>query len=206
MDTRFKKGCVKSKNWYKSMEKRKGNGHSLWKGGQKTEIIKCSCGCGKTLNKFDSRNRVRLIINGHQESNYWLGKKRSSETKQKISKTNSGRILTVEHIRKSLRRREMSSLEKKVNNVIEEHRLPYRFVGNGDFFIERKNPDFINTNGKKIAVEVFYRRHKDEFRGGWQNWLKKRLDTFKKYGYAIISIDESMNNEQILNQLREEGY
>ena len=38
---------------------------------QKTKIIKCACGCGKSLNKYDSHNRVRTMLNGHQSRYHW---------------------------------------------------------------------------------------------------------------------------------------
>jgi len=35
---------------------------------QKTEIIKCACGCGTSFNKYDKRNRVRLYYHGHNST------------------------------------------------------------------------------------------------------------------------------------------
>lgn len=32
---------------------------------KKKEIINCGCGCKEKLNKYDSRNRIRLFIAGH---------------------------------------------------------------------------------------------------------------------------------------------
>mgnify|MGYP001605447479 CR=1 FL=1 len=138
-----------------------------------------------------------------------LGLKRGpmrQETKEKLRKINLGKKLSKETIRKSLRHRNMSSLEIKVNDVIVKNDLPYRFVGNGKFFIERKNPDFININGEKKAVEVYSRRHKEEFRGGLERWKEERLNIFKKYGWTILFIEDWQTNkeESILKILREE--
>lgn len=129
------------------------------------------------------------------------GKPRSEETKEKIRKANTGRKLSKEFIKRCLRRREMSSLEILVNNVIIKYELPYKFVGNGDFFIERKNPDFINVNGQKIAVEVYCRRHKEKFAGGFENWKIEREGIFSKYGWQIIFIEEWQTKEEIILQL-----
>lgn len=107
-----------------------------------------------------------------------------------------GYKLTKEQIAKRLRRRDISSLELRVKNVIEKFDLPYKFVGNGNFFIERKNPDFVNTNGKKIAIEVYARKHKDMFRGGTDKWKKERMEIFKKYGWSIIFIEEWQTNTE----------
>jgi len=124
---------------------------------------------------------------------------------EKISKALTGRKQTKEHIRNSLRRREMSSLEEKMLGIIKDNDLPYKFVGNGDFFIERKNPDFINTNGSKIAIEVFWRGFKTKkcFHGkDLDEWKADRLGIFKKYGWDIVFFDETQVNEKdVLNAL-----
>ena len=95
----------------------------------------------------------------------------------------------------------MSSLEKKFNDIIIKYGLPYVFVGNGKFFIERKNPDFVNCNGEKIAIEVYCRRHKEIFAGGLENWKSERERIFLKYGWKIMFFDETFKEEDILNRL-----
>ena len=125
-------------------------------------------------------------------------------TKEQIEKTASklrGRKQSRENIRKRLRRRVPSGLELKMIQIIEKYNLPYRFVGNGSFFVERKNPDFINCDGKKIAIEVYYRRHKELFSGGLENWKTKRLEVFKKHDWDIIFLDETKVNEYIVERL-----
>ena len=115
-----------------------------------------------------------------------------------------GRKLTRQQIRKNLRRREMSGLEKRVKSVIGKYNLPYKFVGNGQFFIERKNPDFVNTNGKKIAVEVYCKKQKEQVRGvNLEDWKRDRVNTFSKYGWDIIFIEDWQTNKEadILNIL-----
>ena len=124
--------------------------------------------------------------------------------RENISKALTGRKLTPEHIKNSLRRRPMSSLEIKFQQLIDRYKLPYKFVGDGKFMIERKCPDFINTNGEKIAIEVFYRKHKERFANGLENWKQDRLSLFNKYGWDLKFFDETMLNENILkNNLKE---
>jgi len=77
------------------------------------------------------------------------GKKHTETTRKKISMAHKGKILTKEHIKKSLRRRIPSSLEKKFQEIINKYNLPYKFVGDGSFIIKTYNPDFINTNGER---------------------------------------------------------
>jgi very-short-patch-repair endonuclease len=69
--------------------------------------------------------------------------------------------------------------------------LPFRFAGNGDVFVGRKNPDFVASDGSKVAIEVFYRRHKDQFRGGVDVWRSEREAVFNEHGWRIIFFDET---------------
>ena len=132
-----------------------------------------------------------------------LGRKMSEETRIKISNTMK-RIMTKEEIRKRLVRRPMSGLEIKVQTVINKYNLPYKFVGNGEFFIERKNPDFININGEKKAVEVYWKAHKEKLRHVTiDEWMKERESIFLKYGWKLIFIEGSrLNEEKIINYLK----
>lgn len=111
-------------------------------------------------------------------------------------------IQSKEHVKKCLGRRQKTSLEIKFEEIINKNNLPYKFVGNGQFFIERKNPDFINVNGEKIAIEVYCRKHKgivsskDKFNIGYDEnklneYKNKRQEIFNKYGWKVIFFDET---------------
>ena len=120
-----------------------------------------------------------------------FGIEKANEIKNKLTLANKDKKLSPERIRKSLQRREMSYLEIKMNEIIQKNNLPYKFVGNGDFMIERKCPDFVNTNGEKKVIEVFGTRHKNRFRsGGVDSWMKERSELFSKYGYKTIFFNE----------------
>lgn len=80
--------------------------------------------------------------------------------------------------------------------IIEKLHQPYRFTGDGDVIIGGKCPDFVNCNGKKIALEVFYRGHKEEFRGGLERWKRNRSRVFARYGWKIIYFNEKQVNEK----------
>lgn len=95
----FIKGCNKSDNWYKAMEKRKGVNHSMYKPEiHKGEMVECGCGCGELFNKYDDRGRERKYIKGHFDK--VLGtigcRKHTPETIEKIRKAMSGRKLKKE--------------------------------------------------------------------------------------------------------------
>lgn len=139
----------------------------------------------------DAWNKGRSGLDHHAE-----------KTKKKISKTMTGRKLTKEHIRNALRKRPMSYLEKKFNEIIQKNNLPYKFVGNGKFFIERKNPDFIDEN-RKIAIEVYGKRQKAAFKkNGIDGWIKERQEIFNRNGWTILFIEgESIIEESLLEIL-----
>ena len=128
------------------------------------------------------------------------GKKRPD-----LSKALTGRKLTKEHIKNSLRRRTPSSLEEKFQEIIDKHNLPYRFVGDGSFILGDKNPDFINTNDEKIAIEVYAKYYKLRNNIAIKEWKEERNKVFKEYGWEIIYFDEVETTEQnVLNKLKKE--
>ena len=160
----------------------KGSHNSL-----KTEFKKGYISWNKGISRTEqTKNKIRLT----KKNNPY---KHTKEAKIKIIKSLLNRSLDIR--KRCLIRRKKSSLEEKFESIIKKYNLPYKFVGNGKFFIEKKNPDFINCNGEKIAVEVFYRGHKDYFRGGCERWKKDRENIFKKYGWKVLFFNETQVNE-----------
>jgi len=64
----------------------------------------------------------------------------------------------------------------------------YKFVGNGKVIIDGFNPDFININGKKKIIELYG----DYWHNlpGYMERDKRRLKSYKKYGYKTLIIWE----------------
>lgn len=130
-----------------------------------------------------------------------LGHVVDEETKKKISVSKTGVKQTEQHIKNALRRREKSSLELKFETIINKYNLPFKFVGNGEFFIERKCPDFINED-KKIAIEVYYTRHKEFCKGGINQWIIDRTEIFERNGWKILFFNEKqVIYNDIINKL-----
>lgn len=125
---------------------------------------------------------------------YWLGRKHTEKTKKQMSES-AIRNLTPELIRTRMRRRTPTSYEKKFMGIITKHCLPYRFVGNGTFTIENLNPDFINTNGQKIAIEVYATYHKKKHTDSIEDWKSKRSAIFANYGWKVLYFDDDQIDE-----------
>ena len=106
------------------------------------------------------------------------------EQRRKISKelwqTDIYREKTIKSMLSSLFKRP-TSYEQKLVGLIKKYTLPYKYVGNGEFILAGKNPDFINTNGEKIVIEVYEIAHLGIFKS--INYELERSQLFAKYGY-----------------------
>ena len=83
-----------------------------------------------------------------------------------------------------------TSLEKRFIKIIEKYNLPYRYTGNGSFLIGYKNPDFVNTNGDKICIEVANHFHHQG------NWAEKRIEHFAKWGWKCLIFWSKRNKSE----------
>ena len=116
--------------------------------------------------------------------------KLSKEIKRKISETKKRlwkNPLFAEKMFKIWGRRPTNP-EKQFMNIIGKYNLPYKYTGDGTFWIRGINPDFVNCNGEKICVEVFgdyWHNRKDNKERDVHN-----LKVLKKYGWKRIVIWE----------------
>ena len=170
--THFKKGC---KSWSKGTKRiLKKNSGSFEKGC--TPWHK-----GKKIGPLSEKTKRKMSLASKGKPKPWF----------------KGRKLTKEHIRKILHRRDKSSLEIKFEKIIKKFKLPFNFVGNGEVVIGGKCPDFVHNDiFRKLAIEVYYRKHKEMFRNGLVNWLVNRKKIFNDYGWDILFFDETQVNEE----------
>lgn len=177
-----------------------------------------------------SDEHKRHISEGHKGLIPWIaGKHHTEETKEKmrnrifsedhkkaLSKSLLGKHcspgtefkkghkvkLTKELIKKRLKRHIPTSLEQKFQEIINKHNLPYKYVGNGSFIIGHYNPDFINTDSEKIAIEVYARFYKQLDGRDIEKWKEERTKIFKEFGWEIIYFNEvQVKEEYILSVL-----
>jgi very-short-patch-repair endonuclease len=125
------------------------------------------------------------------------------ECKQKISTSQKKKYQNPEFrermIKASLKGllKRPTSLEKQMLAIIEKHSLPYRYTGDGSFLIGYKNPDFVNTDGQKICIEVANTFHHAE------DYEEKRKEHFKKWGWdCIVFRGDKLDENEILKTLK----
>jgi len=119
-----------------------------------------------------------------------------------LTEFKKGNKPTREQIRKRLHRRIPSSLEEKFQSIIDKYKLPYKYVGDGSFIIGHCNPDYINVNHEKIAIEVYARYYKLRNNKSINQWKEERSKIFRKYGWEIIYFNElEVNDSYILEVL-----
>ena len=75
-------------------------------------------------------------------------------------------------------------VEREFMEIVKNHNLPYKYVGDGSFLIGYKNPDFINTNGQKICIEVAARIF--AYHNPNDVYEEKRKKHFGNYGWDCL--------------------
>lgn len=99
--------------------------------------------------------------------------------------------------------------EQQLIDIITKNNLPYRYTGDGSFIIGGLNPDFVNVNGRKIAIELFGDYWHSKKADSYIDTEEGRAIRFKEYGWELVVIWETEINtlpeETIVAKLRTEG-
>jgi len=129
-------------------------------------------------------------------SNSLIGHTFTQETKEKIRKSVENLWLNPEYRDKTIQASMKSRLIKpnKIEKLLDEilqRLLPneYRYVGNGEFILGGKCPDFLNINGKKRLIELFgdYWHENDN--------PEERINFFKIFGFETLVVWEHEFND-----------
>ncbi len=162
-----------------------------------------------TVQSTSTKNKISAAIKGENHPLY--GKHHTTETKNRISKSNTGKYRTEKLKRKLSRiftkRWKDPNFQKKVQNSCNlkpnksEQKLgallkeltfgDYKYVGDFQFFLGGRNPDFMNVNGQKKLIELYgdYWHNKQKFPK--KHSPLERIKHFSKYGFDTLVIWES---------------
>lgn len=149
---------------------------------------------GKTYSK-----EVRRKISGAIKEYYENNPERCNEISERMKGENNP-AKQPEVRKKMLSIRRPTSIERRIINIRDEFDLPYEYVGNGEFWIKNMNPDFVNTNDKKVVIEVLgdHWHTPEEF--------EERKERMAEYGWSCIGIWghelENCSDREILQLFR----
>ena len=132
-------------------------------------------------------NKGKPFMRG--ESHPLFGKHPSKKTRQKI------RLARMKQRFPSFN----TAPEIKFIEMCKKYSLPFKYVGNGSFWIENFNPDFIDVNGEKTAVDIFGDYwHNPKLRRNLPIYQREsnRKAIFQKYGWNLIVLwEHELENE-----------
>ena len=99
--------------------------------------------------------------------------------------------------------------ETIIINLLKKYNLPYKYVGDGQFTVGYKNPDFVNVNGQKKVIEfngLYWHLQQNKPK----NWTKQQEEArmnkiYSKYGFKCLHIwgDEIKDLEEVKNKIIE---
>lgn len=216
------KSCVRKGKRHPNFGK-KGEGNSNWKGGKVKRICE-TCG-----NEFEVN--PSLIKRGYGKfcSHVCANKPRKRrekricetcgkefEVKLYVIKRGDGRFCSQSCARK---KKVIPTHHTKPEMIFEaickKYSLPYKYTGDSSFWIGKNpaiNPDFVECNGKKIAVEIFsywhdpLRRH---CKVPYSRTYEGRKKLLKEYGWKLVvfwqeDLECEDTEEFVLSQLQKE--
>ena len=91
--------------------------------------------------------------------------------------------------------------EKKLIRMFRDNNIPLRFVGNGTFFIEGKNPDFVNVKKKKVLEydSTFWHDSRPE------GYDRLRNEVYCRNGWdlLIVTDDELKDEKELIIKIKD---
>jgi len=88
--------------------------------------------------------------------------------------------------------RKKSGIEILFDKVILDYKLPLKYVGNNKLWVGCKNPDYVDTEDKKLVIEIT----SDAYHRLENNYEETRIKHFNKYGYRCITIRYTKCNKR----------
>lgn len=90
-----------------------------------------------------------------------------------------------------------TSLEQAFQSISSKHGWPFTYVGNGQFWIGRMNPDFI-CQEKRLCVEVANTFHHES------NYATTRVESLAKHGWrCIVFLQNRLEEKDVVSKVEE---
>lgn len=151
---------------------------------------------------FQKGNNFGNFEEGHKKiGGFVKGDKHSEKSKKIITIKAKNNWQNKEYVEKTVKAilkgliKRPTSLEKEMIEIINKHGLPYKYCGDGSFLIGYKNPDFVNTNGQKTCIEVYYDFFKIRDFNSCSKYEKQRKEHFKRFGWYCMFFRVSEGNK-----------
>lgn len=155
-------------------------GHKGFRKKKPRKTIKCKK-CGKGIEIIITNKRKKFCSKSCHSSYKLLRKWEDTEFREK----------TIKNSLKGLMKRP-TSFEQKIIDLINEHNLPFSYVGDGRVIINYVNPDFIGNNGNKQIIEVYYSWFKIyHLKKTIKQYERERRERFAKFGFTTLFLDEN---------------
>lgn len=166
------------------------------------------CYGSKKCRSCSNKNKLVSDLTKQKISNQVLKKWADKTYYDKMCKIRKNQMtsLVKEKICRKLISRNITGLEKKVIDIIKKYGLDFKYVGDGSFILHGFNPDFINVNGKKQIIEVFYEYFKEKQYGSLNKYKKQRYAIYRGYGFDTLFIGhldlQSLSERDIADKIK----
>jgi G:T-mismatch repair DNA endonuclease (very short patch repair protein) len=186
-------------------------GHN--KGKPMTDIVRQALAASHNGSHMREESKTKMIatLKGrhlHSETEFQKNQHISPKTELTSEKVKSwweNPKFRVKVLAGRLKNRRPTVPEKVALDIIQRHKLPFKYTGDGSFIIAGLNPDFVNVNGEKIALDIFgdYWHTLKADKESYTEEGRKRI--FAEYGWKLVVVWQSelkkMSEEEFLRRL-----
>lgn len=146
--------------------------------------------------------RAKMSISQKGKNTWSKGSEKSEETKRRNSEASKWNWQNPEYRTKVIQgmiranHHRPTKPEQRLIAIIDKNNLPFKYTGDGSFIIHGVNPDFVNSNGAKLVIEVFgdYWHSNQRNQLTWKRTELGRIMLFNSYGFNCMIFWESELN------------